>query len=109
MRKSRIEVYDGPTPYPQITEPNQAFSPRQIVEQFARNELTAKVFEDSDMINSDNYSDDEMVNNTIEFEDEFDALDYMNNTKVVKDEPKKDESVHVADSGTESAQAKTTE
>ena len=31
-----------------ITEPDQAFTPREIVEQFARGELTAKMFNPSD-------------------------------------------------------------
>lgn len=93
------EAYDGLDGYPLLSEPNQAFTPRQILEQFARNELSAKIFDPSDMIDSDNYSDDQMVDGVVDFEDEFEATQFMKETKVVKDEPKKNESVSASDDG----------
>lgn len=100
----KVLEYDGPTPYPLICEPNQAFTPRQIVEQFARQELSANVFDSTDSIDSDSYSDEQMASGVIDFEDEFEAIDYMKNTKVVKDEPKKDESTKDSDSGDDESQ-----
>lgn len=70
--------------FPLLTEPNQSFTPRQIIDQFSRGELSAKAFEPSDSIDSESYSDDNMVDNIIEFEDEFQAIEFMNTTKVKK-------------------------
>lgn len=68
--------------FPLFTEPNQSFTPRQIIDQFARGECSAHSFEPSDNIDDDSYSDDHMVDHVLEFEDEFSALEYMKTTKV---------------------------
>lgn len=70
-----------------FTEPNQAFSVRQIIEQFARGETTAKTFEPSDDINDTNYSESQMmgiVDNLDEFEQRqylMDLQESLNNEK----------------------------
>jgi len=59
-----------------ITQPNQAFTPRQILEQFARNEVVPSIYEPTDALDDDNVPDDDMEN-MIEFEDKIDAEGHL--------------------------------
>lgn len=60
-----------------ITQPNQAFTPRQILEQFARNEVIPSEYQPSDNIDDSNTSEESMVNDVIEFEDKIDAENHL--------------------------------
>lgn len=71
-----------------ITEPDEAFTPRQILEQFARGELSVKEFEPTDSIDSLTYSDDQMMD-AIEFEDDFEAAQFLMDSRIEKNESKK--------------------
>lgn len=62
-----------------ITQPNQAFTPRQIIEQFARNELIPTMNHQSDLLTDDNYTEDELLSDdVIEFEDDIEAQAHIN-------------------------------
>lgn len=62
-----------------ITQPNQAFTPRQILEQFARNEVVPTMNQSTDALDDSNYSEDELLeSDVIEFEDEIEAQSYIN-------------------------------
>lgn len=62
-----------------ITQPNQAFTPRQILEQFARNEVVPTMNSSTDALDDSNYSEDELLDSdVIEFEDEIEAQSYLN-------------------------------
>lgn len=89
VQKSHSVYKEQELVYPRFVEPNQAFTPRQIIDQFSRGEISAKSFEESDAIYDDIYSDDHMVDHTIEFEDQFEAVEFMKTTKVIKSIPKK--------------------
>lgn len=67
--KHQLEKFGGML----ITQPNQAFTPRQILEQFARGEVVPSLNEPSDAIVSDGKNDDQLFNDVIEFEDALDA------------------------------------
>lgn len=78
---------------PQITEPSQAFTPRQILDQFARGELSVKTFSPTDGLSENNYTEDQLLDgDVVSFEDEFEAQDYMNDLRLeeVKHEDDKD-------------------
>lgn len=90
MRVVGKKYEDVNVSFPLITEPNQAFTVRQILEQYSRGEVTARITEPSDDINDSNYSDDDMLDKTIDFNDDyFDAAQYMKDTKFVKNEKDK--------------------
>ena len=100
VQKSHSVYGEQDIVYPRFVEPNQAFTPRQIIDQFSRGEISAKSFEETDSIYDDSYTDDNMVDNVIEFEDQFEATEFMKTTKVIKFKPKKkkDDSSVKADS-----------
>lgn len=78
---------------PQITEPSQAFTPRQILDQFARGELSVKTFSPTDGLSEDYYTEDQLLDgDVVSFEDEFEAQDYINDLRLeeVKHETDKD-------------------
>lgn len=82
MRKSVNQV-EKPSVNPLITEPNQFFTPRQIIEQFARGELTAKTFTPTDNLSEENFTEDELLDKPIiSFEDEFDAKTFMEDLRL---------------------------
>ena len=89
VQKSHSVYKEQKLVYPRFVEPNQAFTPRQIIDQFSRGEISAKSFEETDIIYDDVYSDDQMVDHTIEFEDQFEAVEFMQTTKVIKSKPNK--------------------
>ena len=60
-----------------VTQPNQSFTIRQIIEQFARNEVIPCTYHESDNINDENFTESQMVNNVIEFEDAIDAENHL--------------------------------
>lgn len=60
-----------------ITQPNQAFTPRQILEQFARGEVVPSEFRPSDNIDESNTSEESLINDVIEFEDKIDAENHL--------------------------------
>ena len=79
-----------------ITQPSQAFTPRQIIEQFARNEVVPTLYEPTDALSDDNVPDDDM-DQMIEFEDKIDAEGHLLENqyqlyKEQKDETDKSES-----------------
>lgn len=84
--------YDGEKTFSKklITQPNEAFTPRQILEQFARGEVLPSQYSPSDSINDVNFSDDQLINDVIEFDDEFDAQQHLmdNQYKIFDDEEK---------------------
>lgn len=62
-----------------ITQPNQAFTPRQILEQFARNEVVPTFNQSSDSLDDSNYSDDQLLDSELhEFDDSMEAETYLN-------------------------------
>lgn len=63
-------------PHHLIAEPNQAFTVRQIIEQFARGETTAKAFEPTDDINDQNYSETQLLG-VVDDLDEFEQRQYL--------------------------------
>lgn len=71
-----------------ITQPNQAFTPRQILEQFARNEIIPSMNEPSDNIYDDGTNEDALVHDVIEFEDQIDAENHLieNQYRLYQDE-----------------------
>lgn len=75
-----------------ITQPNQAFTPREILEQFARNEVVSSVYEPSDSLTDDNVPDSEM-DNIIEFEDKIDAEGHLveNQYQLYKEQKQEEE------------------
>ena len=97
VQKSNSVYREDDLVYPRFVEPNQAFSPRQIIDQFSRGEISAKSFEETDAIYDDVYTDDNMVDNVVEFADYFEAKEFMQTTKVVKSKKKKDDSSVKAD------------
>lgn len=57
-----------------ITQPNQAFTPRQIIEQFARNEIVPSMYSPTDSLDDEHFTDEELLSdNVIEFNDKIDA------------------------------------
>lgn len=67
-------LFDGTV----ITQPNQAFTPRQILEQFARNEIVPSYNESSDSLSDDNYKDDDLLDgDVVEFDDAMEAQSYI--------------------------------
>lgn len=61
-----------------LTQPNQAFTPRQILEQFARNEVVPSYNQSSDLISDDIMSDDQMLDSDlIEFDDPMEAEQHL--------------------------------
>lgn len=60
-----------------ITQPNQAFTPRQILEQFARGEVIPSEYHPSDNIDDSTTSEESMINDVIEFEDKIDAENHL--------------------------------
>lgn len=74
-----------------ITQPNQAFTPRQILEQFARNEVVPSYNQSTDNLDDDHYNDDDLLDNELhEFEDLMEAQTYLdeNQFKPLEDETK---------------------
>lgn len=60
-----------------ITQPNQAFTPRQILEQFARGEIIPSEYSPSDTIDDTSCTEDQLVNDVIEFEDAIEAENHL--------------------------------
>lgn len=74
IRKQLTIPFDGTL----ITQPNQAFTPRQILEQFARNEIVPSYNESSDSLSDDNYKDDDLLDgDVVEFDDPMEAQSYI--------------------------------
>lgn len=74
-----------------ITQPNQAFTPRQILEQFARNEVVPIYNESSDSLTDENYDDDTLLDSELhEFDDAMEAQTYIeeNQFKLIENEEK---------------------
>lgn len=76
------------------TIPNQAFTPRQIIEQFARNEVIPSMYTSTDGIDDSSYTDEQLVNDVIEFEDKIDAENHLIEQKY---ELQRDEKLHELD------------
>lgn len=60
---------------PCLTQPNQAFTVRQIIDQFARGELIPSVYSPTDDL--DDSIDDDRMEEIIEFEDKIDAEGHL--------------------------------
>lgn len=69
-----------------VTQPNQAFTVRQILDQFARGEVIPTQFQSTDTL-GDDIPDDE-VDNVVEFEDSLDAQSHLitNQYKLIENE-----------------------
>lgn len=65
-----------------LTQPNQAFTPRQIIEQFARHEIVPTMNESSDLLDEVNYSEETLLeSDVIEFDDPMEAAFYLNDNQ----------------------------
>ena len=61
-----------------VTQPNQSFTPRQILEQFARGEVIPCEYHDSDNIDDAHFSEEQLISDdVIEFEDRIDAENHL--------------------------------
>lgn len=76
--KLRPRYTDGELSQIQLTQPNQAFTPRQILEQFARNEVVPTFNQSSDLLDDEHYKEDDLLSdNVIEFEDDIEAEGHL--------------------------------
>lgn len=82
-RKKTKDVNVGPV----IAQPNQAFTVRQIIDQYARGEVIPTMFESTDTLSDD--IDDDAMEDIIEFEDKIDAEAHLlaNQYKLFENEP----------------------
>lgn len=91
-----------------ITQPNQAFTPRQILEQFARGEVVPSEYQPSDTIIDDGTNEDQLVNEVIEFEDKIDAENHLiENQYALYHEPATNESGAPVPNGTPESSVQT--
>lgn len=76
-----------------ITEPNQSFTVRQIIDQFSRGEVMAKYYDPTDEIDDSRYSEEELEH-TIEFEDEFEAREHLESNQYHQENEKSNQQEH---------------
>lgn len=96
-----------------FTEPNQAYSVRQIIDQYSKGELMAKTFNPSDNIDDESYSE-EQLENVITFEDEFEAFNHLQENqygtrKKEHESMEEEESSHEENSAEETSGVSTTD
>lgn len=91
-----------------VTQPNQAFTPRQILEQFARNEVIPSYNQSTDMIDDEHFSEEEMEN-IIEFEDQFEAAQHLIDNQYKLKENEKEQSGIPAAAGHQESSKETPE
>lgn len=76
FKKFRDNSSDGEPYLLNFTQPNMAFTPRQIIEQFASGEVVAQDYSPTDDFYDDKYSDDELVGVT-QLDDDFQARQHV--------------------------------
>lgn len=76
--KLRPRYTEGELSQIQLTQPNQAFTPRQILEQFARHEIVPSFNKSSDLLDEDHFSENDLLSdNVIEFDDDIEAEGHL--------------------------------
>lgn len=91
-----------------ITQPNQAFTPRQILEQFARNEVVPSYNQSTDILDDDHYTDDVLLDNELhEFDDPMEAQTYLDENQFQLQEDEAQTPNHVRKSSEKGAEQTT--
>lgn len=86
---SKYRKSDFKEPYaPSFTVPDQSFTPRQILEQFASGEVVAQRHDSTDDFYDNTMSDDDLVDKVVDVVDEFQARQYVLDFKLAQDEAK---------------------
>lgn len=91
-----------------FTQPNMAFTPRQIIEQFASGEVIAQENFPTDDFYDDKYSDDELVS-LVQIDDDFQARQAVIDFQIEQQENETSASNQVRASAQESTNKPTSE